>query len=86
MKKIAKDREGESIVNAGAGLTAVGMIIVLGITAVVMAIYSLYQQSQLYPAVHQQIGYQKCVTEVNAQVAAQQAAQQPQPEVTTNPK
>lgn len=51
-------------------------IIVLGIVAVGMAIYSLYQQSQLYPAVHQQIGYQACVNEVNAKVAEQQKAQQ----------
>lgn len=57
-------------------------IILLGIVAVVMAIYSLYQQSQLYPAVHQQIGYQKCVAEVNAQVAAQQQAQKKPLEVT----
>lgn len=41
-----------------------GAIILSAVMAVVGVGYGLYQQSQLYPVVHQQIGYQKCVAEV----------------------
>lgn len=37
--------------------------------------YGLYQQSQLYPRVHQDMGYQKCVVEVNNEIAQQRALQ-----------
>jgi len=59
-------------------LTAkIGMVLI-GLMAVVMVGYGLYQQSQLYPMVHQQagykVGYQQCVSEVQA--AQQQALNQ----------
>ncbi len=37
-------------------------------TLLAFAIYGLYQSLQLYPLLHQQIGYQKCVNEVNKQM------------------
>jgi len=43
----------------------------------IIAAYSYYQQTMLYPAMNQQIGYQQCVAEVNAQVAKQQQLTQP---------
>lgn len=37
----------------------------IAIIAVVFVGYGLYQQSQLYPLMHQEIGYQKAAIEVN---------------------
>lgn len=48
-------------------------LVALAVSAVSFSIYGQYQQSQLYPALHQQIGFQQCVTQVNAEMAQQQA-------------
>lgn len=55
--------------------TAKVCIVLAGMMAVAMTGYGLYQQSTLYPAIHQTLGYQQCVAEVNAQLAQQQALQ-----------
>ena len=39
-----------------------GSLLSIALTA--LAIYGIYQQSQLYPMLHQALGYQQCVTEV----------------------
>lgn len=45
--------------------------------------YGLYQQSQLYPLVHQQIGYNRCVQEVTeAQKTYQEQQAKANPPVT----
>lgn len=57
--------------------TAFVGIIAIGIFAVAITCYGLYQQSQLYPSLHQQIGYSQCEIDVNAYFAEQQALNQP---------
>lgn len=47
-------------------------IALIGAFAVVMACYGLYQQSQLYPRMNQEIGFNACVQQVQAEMAAQQ--------------
>mgnify|MGYP001579991153 CR=1 FL=1 len=61
-----------------ADITVMVVIIACGFMAIIGVGYGLYQQSQLYPRVHQEIGFQTCV----AQVQAEQAKQQVTPEVT----
>lgn len=50
-------------------------IVILGIALVGFAIYGQYQASQLYPKVHQEVGYQMCISQYQAEVAKQQQAQ-----------
>lgn len=62
-----------------AQLTAAVSIVILAIVFVGFAIYGQYQASQLYPAINQQLGFQACVTQVQAEQAKQQQQQQPKP-------
>jgi len=55
-----------------AEITASVVIALLGVMALIMVGYGLYQQSQLYPRIHQELGFQSCVAEVQRQQAAQQ--------------
>lgn len=63
------------LLNALIGFGAGAILCLLG--------YGLYQQTQLYPMLQQQIGYQRCADQVNAEIAKQKAAKA---EISTNPQ
>ena len=50
------------------------VICALAAMAIAMFGYGLYQQSQLYPLVHQEIGKQAAIQQIQAQMQAQQQA------------
>jgi hypothetical protein len=48
-------------------ITGMVGIALIGAFAVAVACYGLYQQSQLYPRLHQEIGFSVCAQQVQAQ-------------------
>lgn len=65
------------MVSKVAQVVTIAVLSILGIALIVFAIYGQYQASQLYPAIHQQIGFQACVAQVQ-----QEQAKTENPEVT----
>ena len=56
-------------------------VVLLALLAVAFSAWGLYQSTNVAKVLNQQVGYQRCITDVNNQMAQQQAAQQ-----QTNPE